>query len=102
MVDTEAAGNIARQAQPTMTTTELLSKIAADIEANRTIYVGTTMRVTSFSPKTVAKIRATGVEPFKIGSDGSLRMLEGWAKGKARYVCITLSNGSPLVSIQAQ
>lgn len=57
------------------TNAETLARIEHDLAVGRTVYVGTALRVTTFSPKTVAAIRARGAEPFKLGKDGSLRML---------------------------
>lgn len=83
----------------TNTNADLLARINHDLAAGRTVYVGTTLRVTTFSPKTVANIRARGVEPFKLGADGSLRMVEGWTKGAPRFVCIAGASGMLLVRI---
>lgn len=85
-----------------MTNAETLAKIQDAIGAGLTIYASTRLRVTKFTPSTVAKIRANGAEPFKIGKDGTLRMLEGWTKGKPRFVCISLSTGTLLVGLKAQ
>lgn len=79
-----------------------LAKMLDAIASGLTVYIGTAYRVTSFSPKTVARIRAGGHEPFKVGSDGSLLMLAGYSKGKPRFDCISLSNGSLLVGVKAQ
>lgn len=64
-----------------------LAWITEQIEAGRTVYFCTALRATPFTAKSIAKFRALGVEPIKLGSTGDLRMLEGFTKGKPRFVC---------------
>lgn len=87
------------EANTTEATNNTLANILAAIDAGQTVHVATMTRITSWTPKAIARNRAAGAEPFKVGKDGCLRMLEGWSKGSPRYVTISLSTGSLLVGI---
>lgn len=70
------------------------------IDNGRTVSVGTCTRVTVWSPSAAARQRKAGAEPFRTSSDGCLQMIEGWRKGRPRYVTLGLSNGRLLVGIR--
>jgi len=83
------------------TTADILARIANDLAAGRTVCAATALKVFVFAPQNVKMLRAHGVEPFKIGTDGSLRMFEGWTKRAPRFVRISTSEGALLVRLTA-
>ena len=75
-----------------MTTKEMaLEWIQEHHEAGATIMVRTATRITKYSAKNFAKLTENGNPPFKIDSEGNLRMLEGFTNYKPRYVVVLLS-----------
>ncbi len=82
-----------------METNSLIASINEGIAAGRTVYVATATRITPYSPRTVARIRAAGAEPFRVLADGCIAMLARWSKGAPKYDRITLSTGALLASV---
>ena len=78
---------------------EWLDSILADLAAGRTVQFSTCTRTVVYGPKLVAKLRAAGVEPFKLDKGGALVAYAGTSKGQPRYDCIGLANGRLLVGL---
>lgn len=49
----------------------------AQLCAGMTVYFATRTRIAAFSPANVAKLRATGIEPWKLSKTGALLIREG-------------------------
>lgn len=80
---------------------DLLALANAEFALGCVVAYSTATRVVRFTPKLVAKLRAAGAEPFRLGKDGTLQAYAGYTKGKARYDRISLTDGTLLVRLES-
>lgn len=73
------------------TNQQALDWIRGQIAAGRGIAVTTHLKQMRFSPRTLARHKAAGIEPFRLDGAGDLRMVEGFTRGKPRYVVLIVS-----------
>lgn len=64
----------------------LINLINEALDNGRFVAIRTATRQTIVSPKVRASWQKAGYEFFKVGADGTMRMIEGTKRGKPVYV----------------